>query len=332
MTNHMVSAHAITDQDQAVWNIGHRDSKPDLFSNQTLAASLTRTASTQTYYTIRFLVDRNLVPDAFRAYAYFRWVDDTLDQAGKRLMERIAFANRQAIILDRCYRGDLPNNLTVEERMLADLIQNDRGKTSGLQSYIRNMMAVMVFDADRRDRLISQNELADYTGWLATSVTEALHYFIGHGSNSPQSEARYLAATAAHITHMLRDTFEDTSTGYFNIPREVLEVHGIAPQDITSDPYRAWVRSRVRLAREYFQAGKGYLGQVENRRCRLAGYAYIARFEWVLDAIERDNYVLRPEYAERKSMASGVRMARTTILLAANCRRQGSVNWPLTAR
>jgi len=44
-----------------------------------LAPSLTRAASKQTYYTVRFLVDRERVADAYRAYAYFRWVDDTLD-------------------------------------------------------------------------------------------------------------------------------------------------------------------------------------------------------------------------------------------------------------
>ncbi len=43
------------------------------------AATLTKIASKQTYYTIRFLVDRARVEDAFRAYAYFRWVDDVLD-------------------------------------------------------------------------------------------------------------------------------------------------------------------------------------------------------------------------------------------------------------
>ncbi len=44
------------------------------------AESITRSASKQTYYTIGFLVDRERVADAYRAYAYFRWVDDTLDE------------------------------------------------------------------------------------------------------------------------------------------------------------------------------------------------------------------------------------------------------------
>ena len=43
------------------------------------ASSITKAASKQTYYTIRFLVDRERVDDAYRAYGYFRWVDDVLD-------------------------------------------------------------------------------------------------------------------------------------------------------------------------------------------------------------------------------------------------------------
>jgi hypothetical protein len=71
------------------------------------------------------------------------------------------------------------------EWLLADLIQGDTEKSSGLQAYIRDMMAVMACDANRRERLVSQRELEDYTGWLALAVTETLHYFIGHDYTSP---------------------------------------------------------------------------------------------------------------------------------------------------
>src|ERR1051325_1628040 len=124
--------------------------------------------------------------------------------------------------------------------MLVALVQKDHGKNSGLQCYLRNMMAVMSFDADRRGRLISQMELNEYTHLLASAVTEAMHYFIGHCCYSPQDETRYLAVTAAHITHMLRDTFDDIQAGYFNIPREVLNTNRISPFDIDSKAYRSW--------------------------------------------------------------------------------------------
>ncbi|MGP2478123.1 hypothetical protein, partial [Listeria monocytogenes] len=66
----------------------------------------------------------------------------------------------------------------------------------------------MAFDADRKGRIITQRELSQYTKHLAVAVTEALHYFIGHDQPPPPSAERYLAVTAAHIVHMLRDTYE----------------------------------------------------------------------------------------------------------------------------
>lgn len=275
---------------------------------EVLGAAITRAASLQTYTTIRFLVDRDRVADAYQAYAYFRWVDDWLDEPTRQKPERLAFARRQMALIDACYRREPIRSQAVEENMLIALVQKDREPNSGLQSYIRNMMAVMAFDAERRGRLISDRELDRYAHSLSAAVTEALHYFIGHGSPSPHVPARYLAAEGAHITHMLRDAVEDNEMGYFNIPREYVGAHHISPLDIDSAPYREWVRRRVRLARSYFLTGRLYLSQVQSLRCRVAGYAYIARFETVLDSIQRDGYALRRHYHEAKGARAGLRM------------------------
>jgi phytoene/squalene synthetase len=280
--------------------------------NLGLAPSITKAASKQTYYTIRLLADRDRAADAYRAYAYFRWVDDTLDTETGSREDRNVFVKRQMSLLENCYRGESARDATIEEQMLIKLVQSDTEKNSGLQHYLRNMMAVMAFDAERRGRLISQSELNDYTRWLAIAVMEAMHYFIGHCCYAPQGEARYLAVTAAHITHMLRDTFDDIQAGYFNIPHEVLDINHITPRAIQSDAYRAWVQSRVQLARTYFKAGREYLKQVENPRCRLAGFVYTARFECVLDLIEWERYLLRAAYPERKGLGTILR-AGTSI-------------------
>ena len=281
-----------------------------------LAQSITKAASKQTYCTIRYLVDRDRVADAYRAYAYFRWVDDILDTESVSSGERSAFIARQKSILEKSYRREVVRDVDIHEMMLAELIQQDVEKNSGLQIYLRNMMAVMNFDAQRRGRLIWQREFDTYTYWLASAVTEAMHYFIGHECYSPHTDGRYLAVTAAHITHMLRDTFDDVQAGYFNIPREVLDVNHIRPQQIYHPAYRAWVQSRVQLARDYFTAGREYLRQVENPRCRLAGFAYTARFEWLLDTFEREDYCLRAQYNERKSFGTGLRMSLDTMFMS----------------
>ena len=300
-------------------------------NSDALAASITKEASQQTYYTVKGLVDRDLTPEAYRAYAYFRWVDDRLDENGWTRPERLAFVNRQQALVDRFYAGRWVRDLSPEERMLARLIQVDSDQTGGLHAYIRNMMAVMAFDAERRDRWISQAELTGYAHALATAVTEALHYFIGHTCPAPRVESRYLAATGAHITHMLRDTHDDIRAGYFNIPREILATHGITPFDMTHDAYRTWVKHRVQQARTCFKAGKAYLAQVEHLRCRVAGYAYIARFEWVLDTIERDGYLIQDAYPERKSWGVGLKMAWGTLAMALTPKKPGHTT-PHTAR
>lgn len=288
-------------------------------NSQILAAAITKAASKQTYYTIRFFVDQDRVGDAFRAYGYFRWVDDVLDaespsgyDAAKR-SEKIAFVNQQKSLLEACYRGETPEGLSAEEWMLVDLVRNDTERNSGLQYYLRNMMSVMIFDAERRGQFISQAELSGYSRALAVAVTEAMYYFIGHDDPSPSHEARYLAVTAAHLTHMLRDAFEDVEAGYFNIPREYIQSHGCSPKEVNSAAYREWVRGRVQLARLYFKAGRECTAQVKNLRCRLAGFAYTARFEWMLRAIERDHCCLRPEYPERKSLRAGLWMSWLTL-------------------
>ncbi len=304
----------------------------DNYFTGALAASITRAASRQTYYTIRFLADGDRVPDAFKAYAYFRWVDDHLDADTSEKSERFAFLTRQKALIDRCYRGDVPSQMNDEEHMLVDLIRGDRENNSGLQSYIRNMMAMMVFDAERRGRFISQHELGEYTRWLAVAVTEAMHYFIGHNGGCPRGEARYLAVTGAHITHMLRDTLDDACAGYFNIPLEFLQLHRIDPRDVESTLYQNWVRSRVNQARACFEAGRRYLAQVENRRCRIAGFAYTARFERVLNAIEQDGYRLRSQYPECASLWAAMRMGWSALSLSFNPRRPEGVSRVLSVR
>src|SRR5829696_8612169 len=90
------------------------------------AESITESASKQTYYRIRLLVDRERVADAYRAYAYFRWVDDTLDEGSISASKRLAFLEGQKSLLEKCYLGSFPQNATVEENMVIELVRNDR--------------------------------------------------------------------------------------------------------------------------------------------------------------------------------------------------------------
>jgi hypothetical protein len=60
--------------------------------------------------------------------------------------------------------------------------------------------------------------------------------------------------------------------------------------------------------------GKPSIAQTKNLRRRLVGYAYSARFEWMLRTIERDNYCLRTGYQNRKSLPAGLWMSWVTLV------------------
>ncbi len=273
-----------------------------------LARSITWDGSKQAFYIARLMVDKELVDDFYRAYAYFRWADDVIDESARSNDERIAFVKRQRDLIDRLYEDQRPRDLTSEEKIAVDLISRDKEQDSGLQSFIRHMFAIIEFDAYRKGRLISHQELTWYSECLAKSVTDGLQHFVGNGHPYPATESRLLAANAAHITHLLRDMLQDTADGFINIPREYLEAHGITPEDVDSPPFRDWVRGRVEQARGYFLDGKRYLDGLDVLRCKIVGYWYCARFEGILDTIERDGYALRAVYNERRALGAWLKM------------------------
>ena len=274
-----------------------------------LAARITYTGSKQTFYTFRLLVDRERKQDAYRSYAYFRWLDDQIDSDSGSREEKLELIQRQRALMDACYRGETPPIDHPEEKMLLDLVRNDHEEDSGLKIYLYNMLKVMAFDAERRGRVISHAELTEYTHWLATGVTEDLFYFIGHKDTPPCGETRYQAVCGAHVVHMLRDCLEDISNGYFNVPGEFIQEQNISLEQLHSLSFRKWVYGRIKLARQYFAQGREYFTQVKSVRCRLACAAYLARFEWMLNRIEQDRYYLRPAYPERKSLKAALWMA-----------------------
>jgi hypothetical protein len=112
---------------------------------------------------------------------------------------------------------------------------------------------------------------------------------------------------------MLRDTYDDIAAGYFNTPREFLESYHLDPCDVENNLYGLWVKHRVQLARDYLEIGKQHLAKSHHWRRRIAGYAYIARFEGVLNAIEREGYRLRPSYGEFKTVWGGLSMGWSVL-------------------
>jgi phytoene/squalene synthetase len=273
-----------------------------------LARAITYNASRQTGWTIQTLVPRQKRADAFRAYAYYRWVDDVLDGENLSPSERVSFLESQQDLLRRSLDSRPPLQVNSDERLLVALTQGPMGKDPGLRIYLEDMMAVMTFDAHRRGRRITQAELQAYSRRLATAVSEAVYTFIGEECQAPRIAQRYLAADAAHIIHMLRDMHEDLEAGYVNIPLEVLPGDQIKAADLVRPEVQIWVQERVQTARAYFEQGEAYLALVDNPRCRVAGALYARRFLEVIEAIEREDYLLRRDYSDCKRTRAYLRM------------------------
>lgn len=281
-------------------------------NSASLARKITWKSSKQSFFTALLLVDRPLVNDCFRAYAYFRWVDDQIDNEPS-YHHRHAFSLRQSKLIKSLYRGEQPIDITVEESLLVDLINHDRQSNSKLRSFIDNFFAIIAFDGERKGKPISVRQLTWYEQTLGRAVTDAIQYFIGNHDNYPENPDRCQGAIAAHITHMLRDLRGDVSSGYINIPSETLTEYQFQPVDYGHKTYRSWIQQRTIQARLGFRQNKAYIDQMQNLRCKIAATWYTARFETILDMIEADDYYLRDDYSEHKNLSNWVRMGKIAI-------------------
>ena len=95
------------------------------------AALITRQASMQSYLTIRGLADRAYRSDAFALYAYFRWLDDMVDERLAGEEERRLFVSRQRGLLAEAAITGQCVDVSPEEALLVDLVDPARPGVGG---------------------------------------------------------------------------------------------------------------------------------------------------------------------------------------------------------
>ncbi|MBU0690563.1 squalene/phytoene synthase family protein [bacterium] len=284
-------------------------------NNSTLKAarSITWKASRQAYLTARLFVDRKKVNDFYLAYAYFRWLDDVVDDPKVDEEKRLTFIQQQVDMVADLFLDQAPEHPSQYEEMIVEFVRRGKGTSKRLKPFVDDMLATIEFDARRRGRLISEQDLDDYCVRLAASVVDGLQYFIGSKYDYPEDDDRLTAATAAQIAHLLQDTYQDLEDGIVNIPREYLEAESLKPEDIEHPQYRKWVKERIEKARNNFDKGKAYFDTLAVLRLRMAGLWYCTRFASILNAIEREGYLLRPEYTEQRSISVWLKLLWTAF-------------------
>ncbi|MHA1994146.1 MAG: squalene/phytoene synthase family protein [Candidatus Hodarchaeales archaeon] len=282
-----------------------------------IARSYVKESHKQTYLIILLMVDKKLTDECFKAYAYFRWLDNVVDENNLPQNEVRAIISRQKELINQLYNQEKIKPTSQEEEFLIDLIRKDRNENSYLQSYIRNFTSILEFDSTRKHKIVSNDKIRWYHQTVGKAVTDCIFHFIGNGAHYPESKKCYLAAEAAHITHMLRDYIEDVRSGYLNISKEDLNVYEISPDMVNNPAFREWVKGRVSLSRQFFCEGKKYIDQLGVLRTKITAYWFCSRFEKVLDIIEKDGYKLRREYDSSKKFLLALRMVwialKTTV-------------------
>ncbi len=273
-----------------------------------LAQTITKKSSIQTYYTIKLLFDKPLVNDGYKAYAYFRWIDDQVDVFIKGDQVRHEFIQRQRNIIEATYNQIAISDLTPEEEMIVELIKTEPSRDSRLASYILNLFNIIEFDVYRKGKLITEKELDWYSESLGKSVTDCIAHFIDHDKTYPNTANKYDAATASHVIHMLRDYQEDLADGFMNIPKEYLDENKIQPTDIKNQVLKEWVKMRIEEAKQKFISGREYINQIPSLRSKIAATLYCVRFEWLMTEYEKNNYNLDTKLSHRNNLVSYLRM------------------------
>jgi len=221
-----------------------------------MAAVLTQNESPFGYWSsqIFFPQDRRMI--LFLLYAYFRWVDDTVDKPGFNFDFNHKFIYRQTKIVQAWYMGEsavLSENPF--EAMAATAIKKDKKDGSQLQSMILGFLEAITWDIERRNKIVKQSELDRYSLLLGRSYSEGLLYGLKLNPCKPIFRIpKTICGIAAHWSHLLRDLSEDLKLGYINISDDDIKKYSINLQN--HQTLLPWIREKCYRTLDMFAEGR----------------------------------------------------------------------------
>lgn len=233
-----------------------------------------------------FLWGMRILPRArreamFSIYAFCREVDDVADEAGTT-EEKLAQLDWWRGEIARLYEGRPGHPVT---RALAGPVAEFGLPRDEFLAVIDGM------EMDAREAMVAPSlaELELYCRRVAGAVGMlSIHAF---GAEGP--EARKIAVflgEALQLTNILRDLGEDAARGRLYLPRELLEVHGIAttePGAVLDHPGVAAVSADLaRMAKARFKRVRALLRRCDRRRLKPA-ILMMQVYARILDRLER---------------------------------------------
>ena len=185
-------------------------------------AEFVRRAQFFTYCLIRLCVPAARRPLCFAAYAYVRWLDDQIDKPcptisdqGKGLLSK--------------HRNLISKGMPLQANvMLPEAILESVGLLEILPDAVRSSLATLLdciaYDLLRRGRIPVRKELDEWILRESKALDSLIQYFCA-GVMLRSTGARL--ASAAKITHIVRDVVEDIDSGMVNITSEASAAMGI---------------------------------------------------------------------------------------------------------
>lgn len=226
-------------------------------------------------------------------YSYFRWLDDFVDERSRSERERREFISGQDSVIRGLYRS----RSTDRNGLIGRIVQHDLDGGCRLKPLILTMLDTFRFDLKRANRVVSFDELQDYSRNLGSAYAGLLLCFVEPTYKRQEEDS--LLAHACHLVHMLRDFEKDRKLGYINISQEEMEEHNIRLSQIEDERFEEWLKDRIKTIQRYFLKGKAKLNENPVLRLKLIGHLYCFRYETVLRQIREAGYRLKDSYSLR---------------------------------
>ena len=200
-----------------------------------------------------FIMDRTVSKDKREflnlCYAYFRLVDDFIDNPNIPLTERKEFIDRQKQIIKLHQAKESYEPRIIEEYYLFYFIEFAlQNNLDILVENIYNMIDTFSWDVDRLfdDGIFSEDQLYNYSRLQSEAVQSILSYFMSDKDPKDFNHENLELSIINTKMLMLRDLEEDLDMGFINISREDIEKYDLNIQNLKEDEnLNVWIKDQV---------------------------------------------------------------------------------------
>ncbi|MBI4010552.1 MAG: squalene/phytoene synthase family protein [Candidatus Aenigmarchaeota archaeon] len=248
---------------------------------------------------------------AFLLYYFLRWIDDTIDRNHLPKNKKIRFLLRERKVIENIFAGKQLKNLNDYETGLILLRKFDKKIAIKIKRYVIDNY-IKAFELElKRNEIVTKKWLSEYAYYVGGSFAN-----FGLIITNPNLDTKIMngisktCATAADLTHLLRDFRKDLRTKKLNIPKEDIEKFNIEPNKLNENcrELSNFARSQVNEIYKLFSSGEKYIKSTSSFRLRLASALFISKYKFVLAKIKNRNYDLFSDYDHSTLSEKFIRM------------------------